>query len=58
MTVRNYFKDIYDNVRSISIGLKITLKIDPMRRGSRGSGHYHYPKSAIEAFRRSLGRGR
>src|SRR5207245_6529109 len=26
MTVRNYFKDIYDNVRSISIGLKITLK--------------------------------
>src|SRR6266436_2596026 len=26
MSVRNYFKDIYDNVRSISIGMKITLK--------------------------------
>src|SRR6266699_2028250 len=26
MSVRNYFKDIYDNVKSISIGLKITLK--------------------------------
>ena len=26
MSVRAYFRDIYDNVRSISIGLKITLK--------------------------------
>src|SRR5438552_13989144 len=26
MSVRNYFKDIYDNVKSISIGMKITLK--------------------------------
>src|ERR671919_55001 len=26
MSVRDYFKDIYDNIRSISIGMKITLK--------------------------------
>lgn len=26
MSVRAYFRDIYDNVRSISIGMKITLK--------------------------------
>ena len=26
MTVRDYFKDIYDNIKSISIGMKITLK--------------------------------
>src|SRR5438874_11932783 len=25
-TVRNYFRDIYDNIKSISIGMKITLK--------------------------------